>query len=197
MNRSHPLSVLFFILLTGLFLASCTNNPERKRTPGDFIDDNALEFVIEREIRESDESFEGAHLVVTVYDGLVLLLGEVASPQLKEKATEVTESLYKVDPDKVHNYLTVQGPISILARTNDVYLSGKVKTRLIGAPEAPAGKVKVVTENGITYLLGKITRKQADQVVAEAQKTFGVQKIVKVFDYIPEEAFMEPKENSL
>ena len=175
-----------YSLITVIILAGCTNNPQEKRTPGDLIDDNALEFVIEREIKASDEGFKGAHLVTTVYDGLVLLLGEVPSAALKEKATSVTESLYKVDPDKVHNYLTVGGPISLLARTNDSYLSGKVKTRLLAAPDVPAGKVKVVTENGVVYLLGKITPSDADLVVAETQKTYGVQKIVKVFDYLPE-----------
>ncbi len=180
-----------YSLITVIILAGCTNNPQEKRTPGDLIDDNALEFVIEREIKASDEGFKGAHLVTTVYDGLVLLLGEVPSAALKEKATSVTESLYKVEPDKVHNYLTVGGPISLLARTNDSYLSGKVKTRLLAAPDVPAGKVKVVTENGVVYLLGKITPSDADLVVAETQKTYGVQKIVKVFDYLPE-AYIDP-----
>lgn len=184
----HNLTFFFFSgLLTFSLLLGCTNNPERKRTPGDFIDDNALEFVIEREIRAANEGFDQAHLVTTVYDGLVLLLGEVASTELKEQATEVAESLYKVDPDKVYNYLTVGGPISLLARTNDSLLSGKVKTRLLVAPSVPASKVKVVTQKGVIYLLGKITRSDADLVVAETQKAFGVQKIVKVFDYLPEE----------
>ena len=165
---------------------ACTNKPEERRTPGDLIDDNALEFVIAKEIRASDEGFASAHLVITVYDGLVLLLGEVASASLREKATEVTESLYKVDPDRVYNYLTVQGPISMLARTNDGYLSGKVKARLLVAAEVPAGKVKVVTENGVVYLMGKISRSDGELVVAEVQKSFGVQKIVKVFDYLSE-----------
>lgn len=186
MKRYRRLLIGLYSLFAGLVLAGCTNNPEEKRTPGDIIDDNALEFVIEREIKTSDEGFKGAHLVTTVYDGLVLLLGEVPSAALKEKATEVTESLYKVDPDKVYNYLTVGGPISLLARTNDSYISGKVKTRLMTAREVPASKVKVVTQNGVVYLLGKITPNDAELVVAETRKTFGVQKIVKVFDYLPE-----------
>lgn len=186
MKRYRRLLIGLYSLFAGLVLAGCTNNPEEKRTPGDIIDDNALEFVIEREIKASDEGFKGAHLVTTVYDGLVLLLGEVPSAALKEKATEVTESLYKVDPDKVYNYLTVGGPISLLARTNDSYISGKVKTRLMAAREVPASKVKVVTQNGVVYLLGKITPNDAELVVAETRKTFGVQKIVKVFDYLPE-----------
>jgi osmotically-inducible protein OsmY len=74
----------------------------------------------------------------------------------------------------------------MLARTNDGYLSGKVKARLLVAAEVPAGKVKVVTENGVVYLMGKISRSDGELVVAEVQKSFGVQKIVKVFDYLSE-----------
>ena len=76
----------------------------------------------------------------------------------------------------------------MLARTNDTYLSGKVKTRLLVAAEVPAGKVKVVTENGVVYLMGKVSRSDGELVVAEVQKSFGVQKIVKVFDYLSEPA---------
>jgi osmotically-inducible protein OsmY len=182
LNLTAALATALLSILVG-----CTNNPIEKRTPGDLIDDNALEFVIEREIRAADEGFDSAHLVITVYDGVVLLLGEVASSRLKQKATEETESLYKVDPAKVYNYLTVGGPISMLARTNDGYLSLKVKARLFAAPDVPAGKVKVVTENGIIYLLGKISLHDGDLVVKETRKSFGVQKIVKVFDYLPDE----------
>ena len=188
MNCYRPPFLAGLLVAVLTLTTACTNNPEERRTPGDLIDDNALEFVIAKEIRAADEGFASAHLVITVYDGLVLLLGEVASPRLKAKATEVTESLYKVDPDKVYNYLTVQGPISMLARTNDRYLSGKVKARLLVAAEVPAGKVKVITENGVVYLMGKISRSDGELVVAEVQKSFGVQKIVKVFDYLSEPA---------
>lgn len=184
-NRSMP-KIFSIGLLIAIAIGGCTNNPETKRTPGDIIDDNALEFVIEREIRASDPAYDGSHIVVTVYDGIVLLLGEVPSEALRKRATEVTESLYKVDPDKVNNYLTVGGPISMLARANDGYLTTKVKTRLLVAEGVPGTKVKVVTENGVIYLLGKITPSEADLVVTETQKSFGVQKIVKVFDYLPE-----------
>ncbi len=184
MNYFRPSFVTAFVIALITMATACTNNPEERRTPGDLIDDNALEFVIAREIRASDEGYEGAHLVVTVYDGLVLLLGEVASTRLQEKATEVAESLYKVNPDKVYNYLTVQGPISRLARTNDRYLSAKIKSRLLVASGVPAGRVKVVTENGVVYLMGKITLSDSELVVAEVRKSFGVRKIVKVFDYL-------------
>lgn len=172
------------ILLLSLSLAACTSNPNKQRSAGTIIDDNVLELVIAKKIKTADEGYKGAHIVVTVYDGLVLLLGQVASEELKNLATETTEALNKVEVGSVHNHLTVEGPISFLARTNDSLLSADVKVRLLAEKTAPGRKIKVKTEDGVIYLLGKITEDQGEAAVAATQKIFGVRKIVKVFDYV-------------
>ena len=78
-------------LLACLVLAAgCAGTQERPRSTGALIDDNILEVAIEREIRASDEAYQGSHLVVAVYDGLVLLLGQVPSAQLKAQAEAVS-----------------------------------------------------------------------------------------------------------
>ena len=91
---------------------------------------------------------------------------------LQEKQQKLLNR-YKVDPDKAYTDITVQGPISRLARTNDRYLPAKVKSRLLVASGVPAGKVKVVTENG-SYPMRSSSGWRA--MVAEVQKSFGVQK---------------------
>ena len=164
-------------------LGACAGTPENPRSTGMLIDDNILEVMIEREIRASDEFFKGSHIVVAVYNGLVLLLGQVASEQLKSQASAVTESLYRVDPSKVHNHLTVGGPISMLARTNDSMLTAKVKARLLASKQVKGLKIKVISENGTVYLMGTVTTEQSAAAVEEATKSFGVQRIVKVFEY--------------
>jgi osmotically-inducible protein OsmY len=108
----------------------------------------------------------------------------VSSEELRSLATQTTEALNKVAEGSVHNHLTVEGPISFLARTNDSLLSGDVKVRLLAQKDAPGTKIKVKTQDGVIYLLGKITMEQADAAVAATQKSFGVRKIVKVFDYV-------------
>jgi osmotically-inducible protein OsmY len=172
------------VILLVLTLAACTSNPDRQRSAGTIIDDNILEVIIAREIRAANEGYKGSHIVVTVYDGLVLLLGQVSSEELRSLATQTTEALNKVAEGSVHNHLTVEGPISFLARTNDSLLSGDVKVRLLAQKDAPGTKIKVKTQDGVIYLLGKITMEQADAAVAATQKSFGVRKIVKVFDYV-------------
>jgi osmotically-inducible protein OsmY len=172
------------IALLSLSLVACTSNPDKQRSAGTIIDDNVLELVIAKEIKAADKGYKGAHIVVTVYDGLVLLLGQVASDELKTLATDTTEALSKVEVGSVHNHMTVEGPISFLARTNDGYLSSKVKARLLADKAAPGTKIKVKTQDGVIYLLGKITEEQGEAAVAATQKSFGVRKIVKVFDYV-------------
>ena len=154
----------------------------RVRTPGAMMDDEALEKIVERQIRRSDPDFDSAHLVIVSYNGIVLLLGQVESEALKARALEVTQNIAKVR--RVHNELGVGGPISYVARLNDGNLTTKVKAKLIAAKNAPGRKIKVQTENGVVYLMGIVTREEADQSVEIAKTAYGVQKIVRVFEYL-------------
>lgn len=178
MDRFNKLSAAIFL---SILISGCVNDPS-KRTPGVFIDDAVLEPIVRQEIRNSDDGFQGSHLVVVSYNGIVLLAGQVATEQLKSKAAEVAQSLQRVR--KVHNELSVGGPISLVARTNDSWLTTKVKSRLLVSDEAYGTKTKVITENGVVYLMGLLTREQADNAVSVTSKVYGVQKIVKVFEYL-------------
>ena len=74
--------------------------------------------------------------------------------------------------------------VDFFARTNDGWLTTKVKSRLIANKEIPGTRVKVQTENGVVFLMGLVNRADADKAVAVAQQVYGVQKIVKVFEYL-------------
>jgi osmotically-inducible protein OsmY len=181
----HPAFWRNGIVLTLLFsLAGCAmfGNDPRARTPGTVLDDEVLESVVKREIRASDPGFESAHLSVVSYNGVVLLAGQVATEKLKLAAERATQKIPKVR--RVHNELEVSGPISFMARSNDSWLTTKVKSKLVANRDAPGRKVKVVTENGVVYLLGILPRDQADAAVDSARNVYGVQKIVKVFEYL-------------
>ncbi len=177
-----PRALITLITLSCLAGCSVFSSDPGHRTPGVVIDDAVLENLVEQEIRKSDSGFKGSHLVIVAYNGLVLIAGQVASPELKTKASEVTQQLRRVR--KVHNELTVGGPTSIMARTNDGWLTSKVKSRLLANKEVSGNKIKVQTENGTVFLLGLVPRAQADAAVAVASNVYGVQKIVKVFEYL-------------
>ncbi len=172
------------LLLLTLTLGACAmfSDDPRVRTPGTIVDDEVLENLVERDIRRSDSAFKSAHLVVVSYNGVVLLAGQVATQPLKADAQQVAQRVAKVR--KVHNEIEISGPISYVARTNDTWLTGKVKTKLVAADHVNGSKVKVVTENGTVYLMGMLTRAEADEVVGVTSSVYGVQKIVKVFEYL-------------
>ncbi|MEM7080220.1 MAG: BON domain-containing protein [Pseudomonadota bacterium] len=170
----RPITLCLFLFA----LSACTTGG---RTPGVVIDDTVLETLVEREIRASDANFKGSHLVVVSYNGLVLLAGQVASEELRTKASQVTQGLNRVK--RVHNELTVGGPTSFFARSNDGWLTSKVKSRLIAADDVNGTRIKVQTENGTVFLMGLVSRAEADRATEVARNVYGVQKIVKVFEY--------------
>lgn len=85
---------------------------------------------------------------------------------------------------KVHNELQVMQPSSILARNNDAWLTTKIKTQMLTDNAVPSSRIKVITENGIVYLLGLVTQQEANAATGVVQSVSGVQKIVKLFEYI-------------
>jgi osmotically-inducible protein OsmY len=140
-----------------------------------------LEYNAEKEIKASDPRFESAHIVVVSFNGLVLLVGEVESEELKAKAGEVVNTFKAAR--SVHNELAVSGPISMVARSNDSWLTTKVKTKLVAHGAIDSSRINVTTENSVVYLLGIVPREQAEFAVEVTQTVDGVTKIVKVFEY--------------
>jgi osmotically-inducible protein OsmY len=172
------------LLLCGPLLTACAMFSEdpRVRSPGTMFDDQMVESTVKRQIWNSDPEFDSSHLIAVSYNGVLLLAGQVGSAELKRRAEEIAASHEKVRT--VHNELQVAGPISMVARANDSWLTAKVKTRLLANAAVAAGKVKVVTDNGTVYLMGMLPRVEADAAVDAARSVYGVQRIVKVFEYL-------------
>ena len=84
--KQSPVALVWALLILALSSCATFSDDPRVRTPGAMFDDEVLEKVVEREIRESDAEFDSAHLVIVSYDGIVLLLGQVSTEALKTKA---------------------------------------------------------------------------------------------------------------
>lgn len=183
--RHAILSLVLTLLVTQVAtLAGCAavSNDPRVRTPGTIFDDEVIESMVKREIRNSNAAFDSAHLVTVSYNGIVLLAGQVESEALKAEAQQAAERIGKAR--SIHNELEVGGPISYVARSADSWLTTKVKSKLLANKQTEASKVKVITENGVVYLMGLLPRAEADAAVDVARSVYGVQKIVKVFEYL-------------
>lgn len=154
----------------------------RSRTLGTWVDDETIEFRAEVNLRETDPGFADSHVVVVSHNGVVLLVGQVLTQQLRDLAFEVVAKLKNVR--QVHNELSIGPPIAWLARSNDTWITAKVKARLLFTNGIDQGAVSITTEDGVVYLQGLLKRAEADAVVAAVQKSYGVQKIVRAFEYI-------------
>ena len=78
----------------------------------------------------------------------------------------------------------VAGPTSIISRANDSWLTTKIKSALAAAEDTDASRINVVTENGVVFMMGLLTRAEADDAVDITRQIQGVQKVVKLFEYM-------------
>lgn len=152
-----------------------------RRTTGTLVEDQAIELKAIKLLNADQEINKQAHLNVTSYNMVVLLTGEAPSEQLRERAGTIVRGVDKVAT--VHNEISIAAPSSIMTRSSDTVITSKVKTKLLADKNIEGVNIKVVTENGVVYLMGLATRAEADRATEVARQTGGVQKVVKVFQY--------------
>lgn len=153
-----------------------------RRTTGTLIDDEVIELKSIDALRRDKELWKQSHINVTSFNNIVLLTGETPNESLRQRAAEIISALDKVR--KVHNEIAVAAPSAMISRSSDTWITGKVKTLLLNAQKLDAARVKVVTENGIVFLMGLVTRAEGDSATDVTRQVSGVQRVVKVFEYI-------------
>lgn len=150
-----------------------------RRTAGAQVDDEAIELKI---VTRANELYgDRIHLNVTSFNGVVLLTGEAPDQGAWASLGNLAKGTEKVRV--VHNELVVAPPSELGSRSNDTYITSKVKTRMIEAAKFPPNAVKVVTERGVVYLMGIVSRAEGQAAGETAATTEGVQRVVKVFEY--------------
>ncbi len=154
-----------------------------RRTSGTQLEDEGIELRSANRIREN--LVERAHVNVKSYNRQVLLTGEVPTEEDKKLTEQVVSRVENVQ--KIVNELAVMGNSSITARSSDALITGRVRASFIDAKDLYANAFKVVTERGITYLMGRVTQREADRATDIAREASGVQKVVRIFEIIPEE----------
>ncbi|HEX7329787.1 MAG TPA: BON domain-containing protein [Casimicrobiaceae bacterium] len=151
-----------------------------RRSAGAQVDDESIELKIANNIGTGFG--DQVHVNVTSYNGVVLLTGEVPTQDTLNSIVEIARKTPKVRT--VHNELLI-GPVSSIgSRSNDSYITAKVKSRFVEANKFAATRVKVVTERQVVYLMGLVTHAEADAATQIASSTSGVTRVVKVFEYI-------------
>jgi osmotically-inducible protein OsmY len=153
-----------------------------RRTAGTQLEDQNIELKSLTRIREAVG--ERGHVSATSYNRQLLLTGEVAS---EADRTAIEQSIGRIEGVRsIVNELAVMGASSMTARSNDTILTSKVKASFIDAKDLHASAVKVVTERGVVYLMGRVTEREATRASDIARGVAGVQKVVRVFEVVSE-----------
>ncbi|OBW96178.1 division/outer membrane stress-associated lipid-binding lipoprotein [Gallibacterium anatis] len=152
------------------------------RTTGTQIDDQTLELRVADALRKDKQLNEQAHISTVVYNGRALLVGEVPSADLKEVAVNLARGVK--DIADVYDEIQIGEKVSFMQASKDTWITTEVKSKLFVNGNVKASDVKVVTENGVVYLIGRVTQSQAAAAVDVARQVNGVRKVVKVFTYL-------------
>ena len=192
MNKAGPLNLLV-IVLSATLLSGCTSlmvafdsnaieDDPGERTFYQRLADETIETKAVVNLHAADEGYDDAHLVVQSYNGYVLIAGQVPTEELRQKANDVVREIR--DVRRIYNELEVAASSSTMTRASDNWIQSKVKTFLLTGSDTPGMRVKVVAEDGVIYLLGLVTREEGDRIADEAADVSGVQRVVRLFEYI-------------
>lgn len=154
-----------------------------RRTSGTQLEDEAIELKVANAV--SKELGDRVHLNVTSYNRRVLMTGEARNEADRSRATLLAQSQENVKD--VVNDLAIGAASSLSQRTKDTVTTGQIKASFVDAKDLQASAVKVVTERGIVYLMGRVTTREAQRATDIARGTGGVVKVVRVFEDISED----------
>jgi len=154
-----------------------------RRTSGAQLEDQGIELRAVNRIQEN--LGDRVHVNVTSYNRQVLLTGEVPTEQDKQLVEQVVSKVENVRA--IVNELGVMGNSTLTQRSSDSLVSAKVKASLVDAKDLYANAFKVVTERGTTYLLGRVTQREADRAAEITRSVNGVQRVVRIFEIISED----------
>ncbi|MDQ8032720.1 phospholipid-binding protein [Bordetella genomosp. 1] len=154
-----------------------------RRSSGTQLDDQNATFRAETDIAK--KLGDSARVNAMVYNGQMLLTGDVPSEAAKAEAGTIAQGVQKVR--SVSNQLTVGPAASFTTRSNDTWITSKVKTALLNTKFVPSGTITTTTDKGVVYLMGKVTQAESDYAANAAADVGGVLKVVKLFEIISRE----------
>lgn len=179
-------AALLLVTLPGCFplvatgMGAAVLMADDRRTTGSIVEDEAIEN--KGLLRVEQKHSAGVHLNVTSFNRLVLLTGEAPSAAIRSDIERLVRGIDNVRT--VQNEMVVNPTTTLMLRGNDSVQTSKVKARFLDVNKFRANHVKVVTENGVVYLMGIVKRQEAQDATEIARTTSGVQRVVRVFEYM-------------
>jgi osmotically-inducible protein OsmY len=155
-----------------------------RRTVGTSVEDQNIE-IKALHLKLQDQALKDhTSISVTSYNMVVLLTGQASSAELSERYARMVGGIDRVR--RVVNEIEIGPSASLMEQSGDSYLTAKVKVKLfdIKIPGFDPTRIKVVTEKSVVYLMGLVSPQEAEMVVQKVRHIDGVQKVVKVFEYL-------------
>lgn len=179
-------SSLFLPCLLALALPFTLSGCLEHRATGAMFDDQNIEYRVLGAIYGTDEIGSDSHIKVEVYERVVLLMGETTTEANKALAGRMAAGVDQVE--RVVNELQVREEVGLGGRISNSWLTTRVNTALLtenALPGLDPHRIKVISADGTVYLMGNVTRDEADAVADVVRNVRGVDKVVKVFNYLP------------
>lgn len=189
-TRTYQALVLMLVLSNALLgcakiITVTTSEPiqisSNKRTLGTKINDQQLETISRVNLNHAHKQLEDAHINIDSFNGLVLLTGQAPNAQLRSLAGATIGNINSVR--QVHNELQISAPSTFKTRSNDTWITTKIKTKLL-ASSIQSRRILIITEAKTVFLMGLVSRYEAERITKVAQNTDGVMQVVKVFEYV-------------
>ncbi len=153
-----------------------------RRTFGKQIDDQTIELNTYNELAKQSSLSDNTNLHVVSLNGSVLIVGQAPNTYLRDLAVKTVTGVAGVL--QIHNQIRIGSNTSITTQTNDIWLTSKVKSSLFGSDKVNVKDIKVITENGEVFLMGIVSKKEADTAVNITRNISGVNRVFKAFEYI-------------
>jgi osmotically-inducible protein OsmY len=155
-----------------------------RRSFGRVVNDNGIELGIYDNLNQDKELALKNNVEIVVYNGVVLMIGEVRTQELKARAEAKVREIEGVG--RVVNEVRIEPNPGIVSATRDKWITGRAKVALLDIVDLPGfdpSRVNITTQNSVVYLMGLVSREEAQRVVDIVKDVGGVERVVKVFDY--------------
>lgn len=153
-----------------------------KRSFGGYWDDKQLNTIISVNLKKAHSALDEAHINVYSYNAVVLLTGETPSKDLRTLAGKTAREVSRVR--QVYNEIQIGPNTGFISRAKDRWLKSKIKTKLLLNTDIDSGRVEVIVENKVVYLMGLLTQAQSDKITDVVRRSRGVKKVVRAIEYI-------------
>lgn len=189
-NKSLKLCTVLFIfsVLQGcaavavVALTTSASMATDRRSIGNQIDDQSIEIEAYNEITKNKSLNDNTNLHIISVNGSVLIIGQAPNTYLRDQVIKIINSINGVV--RIHNQIRVGNLTSITTQTNDAWLTSKIKSALFSSDQVNGNTIKVITENAEVFLMGLVTKKEADIAINITRNISGVNRVYQVFEYL-------------